>query len=50
METRQLYAVAFVGKLDQPLFLFSQEEAAESLNLQMIMFGALDYVEAKRKR
>lgn len=45
-----IVAVAFVGKLNEPLYFYSEEDTAEALNLQMIVYGALDVVEEKIKK
>ena len=45
-----IVAVAFVGKLNEPLYFYSEEDTAEALNLQMIIYGALDVVEEKIKK
>ena len=45
-----IVAVAFIGKLNEPLYFYSEEDADEALNLQMIVYGALDVVEEKIKK
>ena len=45
-----IVAVAFVGKSNEPLYFYSEEDAAEALNLQMIVYGSLDVVEEKIKK
>ena len=48
----KIVAVSFVGKRNEALFFYSTEEVdpAELLNLQMVVYGALDVVAEKRKR
>ena len=48
----KIVAVSFVGKRNEALFFYSTEEVdpAELLNLQMVVYGALDAVVEKRKR
>lgn len=43
-------AVAFVGKENEPLYFFTEEDTAEALNLQMITYGSLDVIEERRKK
>jgi hypothetical protein len=50
MESRQIIAVAFVGKNNEPLYFHTEEDSAQSLHLQMIVFGSLDVVAEKRKK
>lgn len=45
-----IIAVAFIGKKNEPLYFFTEEDTAEALNLQMIIYGSLDVVEEKRKK
>ena len=45
-----IVAVAFVGKSNEPLYFYSEEDTAEALNLQMIVYGSLDVVEEKIKK
>jgi hypothetical protein len=50
MESRRLVAVAFLGKLNEPLYFHCDEEYSESLHIQMLIHSSLDIVEEKRKR
>jgi hypothetical protein len=50
MGSQGVVAVAFIGKLNEPIHFFSEEDTAEGLNLQMIIYGSLDVVEEKRKK
>lgn len=50
MGSQSIIAVAFVGKKNEPLYFYTEEDAAEALNLQMIIYGSLDAVEEKRKK
>ena len=45
-----IVAVAFVGKENEPLYFFTEEDTAEALNLQMITYGSLDVIEERRKK
>ena len=42
--------VAFIGKMNDPLYFYSQEDTAESLHLQMIVQSSLDVMEERRKK
>ena len=48
----KIVAVSFVGKRNEALFFYSTDDVdpAELLNLQMVVYGALDAVAEKRKR
>ena len=50
MGSQGVVAVAFVGKVNEPLFFYSEEDIAEALNLQMISYGSLDVIEERRKK
>jgi hypothetical protein len=47
--TSNIVALAFIGKYNEPLFFYSEEDTNEYLNLQMIICSSLDVVEEKRK-
>lgn len=50
MVGHSIVAVAFVGKSNEPLYFFTEEDTAEALNLQMIIYGSLDVVDEKRQK
>ena len=50
MVSHSIQAVAFVGKSDDPLYFFTEEDTVEALNLQMIIYGSLDIVDERRKK
>jgi hypothetical protein len=45
-----IFCVAFVGKLNEPLYFHSKEDTAEYLHLQMIVHSCLDVIEERKKR
>jgi hypothetical protein len=51
LTTPKITAISFIGKSNEPQFFFTEEQdASEVLNLQMIVYGALDAVTEKRKK
>lgn len=50
MGSQGIVAVAFVGKKDEPLFFYTDEDYSEAMRLQMIIYGSLDIVEEKRRK
>ena len=50
MDNKRIVAVSFVGKQNEPIYFFSEDDTSESLNLQMIIHSSLDIIEEKRKR
>ena len=43
-----VYCVAFVGKNNEPIFVSSNVEESEALQLQYIAHSALDVIDEKR--
>ena len=50
MDSRRVIAVAFIGKQNEPLYFYCEEEYAELMHVQMIAHSSLDIVEEKRKK
>lgn len=48
--TSNIVALAYIGKFNEPLFFYCEEDNNEYLNLQMIISSSLDVVEEKRKK
>jgi len=45
-----VFSVAFIGKNNEPLYFYSEEDEVETLNLQMIVHSSLDVIDERRKR
>jgi Sedlin, N-terminal conserved region len=50
-EEMPAFAVAIVGKQNEPLFIYAEEESAvEALYLQTVMHASIDIIDEKRRR
>ena len=50
MDSRRVIAVAFIGKQNEPLYFYCEEDYAELIHVQMIAHSSLDIIEEKRKK
>jgi hypothetical protein len=50
MDLKKIIAVSILGKMNEPLFFYSEEDYEESLHLQMVLHSSLDSIDEKRRK
>lgn len=45
-----IYCVAFIGKSNEPLYFYCNEDTSEYLHLQMMTHSSLDVIEQRKKK
>ena len=45
-----IYCVAFIGKFNEPLYFYCNEDTSEYLHLQMMTHSCLDVIEERKKK
>lgn len=47
---RKIIAVAFIGKQNELLYFYTEEDTSESLHLQMMAHSSLDVIDEKKSK
>ena len=49
LDLRRVVSIAFIGKHNDLMFFYTEEDANESLHLQMLTHSALDVIEERKR-